>query len=748
MKKLSLKRSLCGILFFLLFFILVTNVFHLPVTSQKDLTTEETNGSWDTVGYVSDENPVYQSLYFHTPVRLHSMNVLVATYANTVTMRNLNYAVTDSRGREVFTSSITTDSMQDNQWLTLPLGDVRLRANERYFVRFDGQTDSEDTVCPTFYIMDNNSISDYLHVGTVGVINRGKALRATYSYDIVPMGMGSILFFLCALFFFVFCANCTKNDLKTYANRLPGYIWTILCGLLLFFILTKNDTTTMNIFDQNTAVFVFCALLLTTILLCLLFCRTALANTGKKVANFIRSHYTVIYQTYFLVLFVLQCVLVSFLYQKIGGWDPQYIWENVSEWLTNPDAMTTEYMQAYPNNIAICTLVYLLRFFFRNGPEGIQYHAVVLANVLFIDLSIYLAGNLSRKFFGKAASLFCVLFLGILMGISGYLIVPYTDTFSIYIPIALLSLYFKLLDTSSTRTRILCGLGMGMLAYWGYRMKPQCVIVLIAICCILALHGFVMLIRKQSLSSLPAKQIGICGLSICLGLILGVGSFSGISGCILPDDYSSSNSKPMAHFFMMGMSENPRSSGIGGFCYDDVFYTDEKQLTEERAEHDMVRIKDRLQDYGFAGYLNHLYKKAVFVLGDGSFYWQAENQYYLEDYTSESESSLKTTVRELYYGSYGGFAPEKNMKFLGMISGVWFLLLFCLLFVPDAKHPLRGRIATTALAIFGCVLFTLIFEGRSRYLILYLPLFCVLGSGGLIRFLRKIRNIRTIHQNK
>lgn len=222
---------------------------------------------------------------------------------------------------------------------------------------------------------------------------------------------------------------------------------------------------------------------------------------------------------------------------------------------------------------------------------------------------------------------------------------------------------------------------------------------------------------------------------------MGFGIFTGVTKQVLPADYSSQNAKPMAHFFMMGMSENPRSLGIGGFCYDDVFYTDEKQLTAERAEHDKIRIQERLKDYGVSGYLNHIFKKAIFVLGDGSFYWQKENQYYLEDYSYIEGSEKQQELREKYYGSYGGYDSYLNTIFLGTLGGIWFVLLFFTLFTIQPKHKKRSQIAIVALAVLGCLLFTLIFEGRSRYLILYLPLFGILASGGFLRIYEQIQHI-------
>lgn len=749
MKTLSFKKSILGVVMFLVLFFCISRIFHLPLTSQKGCVTEETNGTLENIGYISDLNPVYQSLYFHKPVRLHSMEVYTATYGNPIQMQQLDYSVLDSRGRELFSSSIYAPDIQDNSYVHIDLGDVRLRANERYFVYFHGFVENETVTCPTFYTMDSNSLSDYLHIGTVGVIARGKALRATYSYDVVPMGYASVLFFVGLFALCLLIANFSKSQLLSFLNKVPAYTWMVLGGILLLFVFFQNDPTTLELFPLKRAQSTGIALLIALLLIMTQATKFSSIKTLLKtkttkfqsILGFLNRNDFILYLVYFGILFFFQHSLCAMLYQKIGGWDPQYIWDNVSDWLMTENPVTTEYMQAYPNNIAICTAIYWIRFLFKSFSEDVQYHAVVVANILMIDLGIFLAGRISKRVFGNLAQFFCVVSLTLLMGFSGYLIVPYTDTFSFWIPVCILYLYFKLLDSHKTFVQILLALCTGILAYLGYRMKPQCIIVLIAIGCILALQTLCLLIKNKSFLFHHKKKIACSLLSFVLGIAMGFGIFTGVTKPVLPADYSSENAKPMAHFFMMGMSENPRSLGIGGFCYDDVFYTDEKQLTAERANHNKIRIQERLKDYGVSGYLNHIFKKAIFVLGDGSFYWQKENQCYIADYSYKEGSQKQQELREKYYGSYGGYDSYRNGIFLGTLSGIWFVLLFFTLFAPQPKHNTRNRIATIALAVLGCLLFTLIFEGRSRYLILYLPLFGILASGGFTRIYKQMQCI-------
>ena len=200
----SVKRIFTAGICFIVLFFLITNLFNLPFEEKTGLKTKENKITGEITEPVSDNNIVIQSLFFHKPIRLHSMDILISDYNNTISMKEIQYHIKDKLGQYIYSSAIPVDSVADGSWLHLEMGDVILKPNQKYFVHFQGTVENETVVCPAFYLMENDEISDVLYIrGEVnaGTSLPGKALCATYKYDIVPMGKGVVLFFSLLLVF-------------------------------------------------------------------------------------------------------------------------------------------------------------------------------------------------------------------------------------------------------------------------------------------------------------------------------------------------------------------------------------------------------------------------------------------------------------------------------------------------------------------------------------------------------------------
>lgn len=735
------KRSIIALICFFVFFAVSAYVMNFPLRGEDNLVTEVTGEVAEPVGYISDSHVVVQSLFFHKPVVLHSMDVLAANYGNTVTMPELQYSVRDNRKQVIFSSSISTSEIQDNQNLHLELGDVRLNANQRYFLYFQGALPDEGATCPTFWMMKKNEISDTLYIDT-GKWVEDRAIRASYSYDVVPMGTGVWLFYAFLLLVSFALANLKPEITHKLRVRVPAVIWCIFWGILLLSVVLNQDAFNKQLFKHSHAV-IFCIGLFVA-LTCgvILYARTTLKEWVVFIYRWMKSHKVIIGISYFVLLFVVQYNIASNLYQKIG-WDVSIVWDIVTDWMTNENAVTSSYIKLYPNNIGLCLLYSFLRSFVSNSEMASQYWFVVVVNLLAIDIGIYISYRLANRLFGFGAAVCSTLLLSVLVGLSGYMIVPYTDTLTFFIPVMVLYLYLLIKDYhEKALVQGSCALGIAILLIWGYHLKPQCIIVGIAIVLVELIAGIIRWIQKKSWQPVHFLRIYRFALAaFVVGMLIGFGSFSYCQNRALPEDYTDEASMPMTHFFMMGLNENPETLGVGGFSDQDVATSLAQHLTEDKEKRNKEVIKERLHDFGVGGFLYHAYQKAISVLGDGSFFWQIEGGFYKEDYSKKENSDFQEKVRELYYGRYGGYEDEKLLGFLSRLTGVWFMILFFVM-IPCGKQRLDGRRAAfLAFSILGSVAFTILFEGRSRYLINYLPMFAILASGGIKRFCRGIRSL-------
>lgn len=141
---------------------------------------------------------------------------------------------------------------------------------------------------------------------------------------------------------------------------------------------------------------------------------------------------------------------------------------------------------------------------------------------------------------------------------------------------------------------------------------------------------------------------------------------------------------PMSHFFMLGLSY--KDGRYGAWNANDLNFSLSFNTKEEKIEANKKVIKQRFENFGPLGYANFILNKARWI----------------------------------------------TLMFLISISTLNFIL--------NKKNNFYDF--SFSIIIFGIILFILLFEGRSRYLILYLPFFTMYASNGLNTIIKKL------HDNK
>ncbi len=736
----SVKRIFTAGICFIVLFFLITNLFNLPFEEKTGLKTKENKITGEITGPVSDNNIVIQSLFFHKPIRLHSMDILISDYNNTISMKEIQYHIKDKLGQYIYSSAIPVDSVADGSWLHLEMGDVILKPNQKYFVHFQGTVENETVVCPAFYLMENDEISDVLYIrGEVnaGTSLPGKALCATYKYDIVPMGKGVVLFFSLLLVFIIGIV-CLKPEIaRKNLCRIPMGIWIIFWGGLFVNVLFNNNPVNKAYFNQIVATGWFLAIFIIIVLVSLTYKKFKKDEQESDIYSFLYNHRAITGIAFFVVLFAIQLIIITNIYQKIG-WDVGASWNNAVLWHTDENVVSDWALLTYPNNVGITYFMYFLQLLASGLQAPGQYFFVVIVNTMIVNFGIYMTYKIAYKLKGYTVAIISVALVTVLIGISGWIIVPYTDTVTLWIPVTIMYLYILLKENSLYGIKsTLAASGIGLLSVMGYYLKPQCIIVLIAIV-LKELYEYIIFIKNSNIknkikkynknkSILKDKFIPLLiGGGFMFFLNFALGSF------ILPDDFTKNNSMPATHFVMMGLCERPYG-GLGAYCADDVFKTCDYETKKEKNKYCQSVILKRLKDFGIAGFINHLYYKGIWVLGDGTFFWQKEGGFFLEDY-SLNDSSFQKVIREYYYDNGTG-NNKKHIDFMGVITGIWFLTLCFIVFAPlGAVKMLGNNGIAICLSVLGCVMFTLLFEGRSRYIINYLPFFAFIAAAGIYDF--------------
>ena len=334
---------------------------------------------------------------------------------------------------------------------------------------------------------------------------------------------------------------------------------------------------------------------------------------------------------------------------------------------------------------------------------------MVLINILFIDLSVLFLYLTVRNIFGKREAIFSLIMCILSYAFYCYIPVFYTDTLTMLFPILYMYLYSKYLKDNKNKNLIL----ISLFSIIGYKFKPTTIIATVAI--------FIDLLLRKNIKKNCKSYISFCLSFIIIFLLI---SFVEVKFTIMPYDINNNNQEiPFTHWVMMGMTErNSYVDGrkwIGWYNPDSLDYTLKYKTTDERKKANIKKIKEQYQDMGFMNYLYFLYRKALFTWSDASFYAPAlvtgETLYKGENIVSKYSDS-KITRPLTFYSN------------LGMFLFIYLIIIVSTL--KDIKNK-SYSINYARLSIFGLVLFLLIWEDSSRYLITYIPVMLLCTIHGL-----------------
>lgn len=724
----SLKRCLLALLLFCFLAAFLFSAFSMKIGKQTTQKIVHKTNTTEPSPAFSDDSILYQSFFLRGHGILTSIRIPILSSGQPYTVPTIRLSICTKRQETLFQKEVPASELVDIEYYELDTGNLELNGVDRYYLVLQCTRPNGDAdITPLIRMGKNNSLNDTLYQNNYLI--EGKALCLEYQYQHLPIGFSEIAAFFVLFIAILFLCTCNRKQLR----YLPA-AFLLLLGIVVFYkIWFVGDPYNHLLNDQLTARQTSITLLILWLLITILSIvyQKKVVKHAKKSTHPIFSRLKpefILGSLAVLGLFCIQLFIASRLYQKIG-WDVQICYDNAKELAVNHTipSTATSYFIHFPNNKALLLLFRKIMLVFGMESDAKIYWHLIICNILLIDFSLILLYNVARMLFGKLCALLSSISFVILLALSGWIIVPYTDTLSIWIPLMLFWLFLKgKPEQYFSKKGATLHLFMGILGVLGYYVKPQCIIILIAI------------VIAEGLQILSAKTRIRPYTIVCflIGAFVALLGFEGICVNVIPKEIQSaqSSSIPASHFVMMGLGEHPNHLGIGSYSAADYTFTLEgtHETTSEIQQKNKKEIVRRLQNYGFAGTLSHLTEKAVWFLGDGSFFWGGEGNFLAEDYSYREGDTMQQLLRTYYYGSAFGLDHTKRFHTWGGITGLWyFLLFFCLLLPLSNWEKTREERNIILLALLGCIAFTLLFEGRSRYLINYIPFFCLLGTASM-----------------
>ena len=428
----------------------------------------------------------------------------------------------------------------------------------------------------------------------------------------------------------------------------------------------------------------------------------------KEDKDINKKKYLIIITFLFLIMIIIQSIFIKNFYFKTG-WDVSNLYSYGTLYPKIKDLNLVganknyTYLSTYPNNLFIARIY----CFVAMHTLGLDfYKALIIINCIIINLTaIILLRILSNFKIKRKNKILGFIFYFILIGISPWVIIPYSDTLGIIFP------SIVLLNYSKERRKLYNYFLIGLASTIGFFLKPTVIIIMIAIL-IIELIKFIDKIIKKEVSKKTLKKCLIVSLMFILGIAIGK-----IVDLTLEKEYpyeiDRNHSMTIYHYLMMGANKETN----GGFNLTDFWNSVNHYGVQEKKEYNISIWKERLKEID----ANFLSNKMIYIYNDGTFAWEGEGEFYNSEFEYENKKIYNFYLE--YYKKEG-----KNYKiFFSIHQFFWItILLFCFINVIITKS--NDVKLVLLLTFIGQTMFLMIFEARARYLIIYLPIFICLGT--------------------
>ncbi len=441
------------------------------------------------------------------------------------------------------------------------------------------------------------------------------------------------------------------------------------------------------------------------------------------------------------ILFYLVNVHVAKCIAFYGGWDCGMV-ANSAKWIYQGEGLGYDnYYYIFTNNVPITWLLNRLYSFARQwtaypyNPEfiWIQFQCAMHAvTVFFAAMTVLLVSK------NVGLSGLVLLVNMVILGLSPWKIIPYTDAAPIAFPVLTIFLYVVFLKMKS-RWRYLLWFLVSLVGMLGGIMKATCYVTLIAIVIVDCI--WVVLQKDKALEKV--KELALRLVLLACGIALATCCKNGMYKA-LDYEYNYDLDIGWTGFLYDGLNE-----ASTGACSEDGYLIVQEFAGRPRAEREefvMEGIRNRIAEKGFGGLMDFWLRKQVMTYNDGTFSWYQEGFFNVKAYDELTDSSWKEPLRDFYW-----LEGEDYLQFVTLSHGVWMFVLVGI--IVEAGMVLLGafvalrknkdvekegscefHISTVLILTFiGVFLFVMLFEGRARYLYTSVPVFATMAVTGFYK---------------
>ena len=444
---------------------------------------------------------------------------------------------------------------------------------------------------------------------------------------------------------------------------------------------------------------------------------------AHKLCSFCNRRFPILLLGMAFVLLAAQWFISYHIY-FMAGWDPGIV-VGSSYYIASGEQKIGDfwYYSQYTNQIAVTAVLAWIQELpcFLGCNITRAYFVCILVDCMLVNLAgIFAALSLRRMTGSGSAALLAFALFAVLVGISPWIVVPYTDTYGILFPSLVFYLYLIAKEAKSKKGQLLLWFLIGLLGRFGMMIKPNSGMVFIAILCVEAVK---LIGEKKQVKLSILQHLGM--IAAALLILVGVQKIMvAYTGCILNEDIRLT----YTHYLMMGLNEET----VGTYHPDDYGFSSSQPTVEERQAANLKVVRERLNNYGAGGYLYFLVRKTLTTYNDGTFSWWMEGGFNMKD-SYKYETPLTQWLRRLFYGGtdwnfyFGTFEHTLWLGVLGMLPGMFLM----------KTNKMRSQESVMLLSLLGSFAFVTLFEARGRYLYCMTPIYVMCAFYGFYLCLKK-----------
>lgn len=420
-------------------------------------------------------------------------------------------------------------------------------------------------------------------------------------------------------------------------------------------------------------------------------------------------------------LFFIISVIIGYFMRVNPTWDMGQTF-NIAKSYTLTNTMEgSTYLISYPNNIMI-TGLYTILFKFVYLFKITDFITVAtMFNACIITGTVICTYYIAKNIYNKEKALMTLIILLCTTPLYLHVAIYYTDSMSMFFSTVILLLFILANKQTNKVKSIILQIIIGIFIVIAWKVKITSIFVAIAI-------GVYYILKKYDKENIK-RIILVIPITIVVFLAYNFTIENRINHRIDRDQYQ----MPVEHWILLGLTGN------GGFSQEIYEYTSSYPTYSEKKEADIIKIKEVINQYTCNDFIKHLTVKLKFAWSDGTYFAPEK----LRREPVDKNILHKFILADGEYNKYYKYFPQV------MHIGLLILIIFSTIKMLKEKDY-DSKKMILVIAISGLILFLLLWENRSRYILTMLPIYILLGVDGIDyieKYIRKKKEANTNEKN-